>query len=184
MGLASVFAGLCALMAVLGFVENLVFLVIAIPFGAVSYVLWYQASGRLRMRARRQARRGGFSARARTQARGGDRRETGGFGAGPREEWTPPGADGPNRDRRAGPGGAGAGRRFGPGASGRRTAPASPRLSVAEAYDVLDLDPGADTDRIRQAYRERVKDVHPDADGGSESDFKRVQRAYERLQNS
>jgi curved DNA-binding protein CbpA len=34
---------------------------------------------------------------------------------------------------------------------------------------------------VRRAYREKVKQVHPDAEGGSEDAFKRVNEAYERL---
>jgi curved DNA-binding protein CbpA len=34
---------------------------------------------------------------------------------------------------------------------------------------------------VRAAYRERVKAVHPDTDSGDEEQFKRVNRAYERL---
>jgi curved DNA-binding protein CbpA len=34
---------------------------------------------------------------------------------------------------------------------------------------------------VKQAYREKVKEVHPDTDGGDEEAFKKVNRAYERL---
>jgi curved DNA-binding protein CbpA len=34
---------------------------------------------------------------------------------------------------------------------------------------------------VRAAYRERVKEVHPDTEGGDEEAFKRVTRAYETL---
>jgi hypothetical protein len=180
MGIAAVFAGLCTLMAVLGFVYNVFLLVVAVPFGIVSYALWYHASGRLREQVRRRSQGAG---RARSQREAA----TGGFGAGPREEWTGP-RDGPSG------GSGGAGRRgaggFGArGRSGRRERARSARpgtasgLTVAEAYDALGLDPGAGPDRVRGAYRERVKDVHPDTEGGDEAAFKRVQEAYERLQN-
>jgi len=49
---------------------------------------------------------------------------------------------------------------------------------VGSPYDVLGLDADADEDAIVQAYRERVKAVHPDH-GGSIAEFKRVRRAYE-----
>jgi curved DNA-binding protein CbpA len=52
---------------------------------------------------------------------------------------------------------------------------------VAEAYRRLDLDPTADEAAVREAYRERVKEVHPDAADGDEETFKRVTAAYERL---
>lgn len=38
----------------------------------------------------------------------------------------------------------------------------------------------ADAAEIRRAYRERVKDVHPD-NGGDRAAFMRVTAAYERL---
>lgn len=171
MGLAAVFAGLAVLMAVLGFVYHLFLLVVAIPFGLVSYTLWYHASGRLREQVNRQSR----GAR-RAQARARREAEAGGFGAGPREEWTGP---------RGGFEGA-RGNGFGSGgrnASGRRRAPSTSGLSTAEAYDVLGLDPGADPDSVKKAYRKKVKDVHPDTEEGNEAAFKRVQKAYERLRN-
>lgn len=51
---------------------------------------------------------------------------------------------------------------------------------MASPYDILDIDADADQDDIKQAYRTRVKETHPDL-GGSEAAFKRVERAYERL---
>lgn len=176
MGIAAVFAGLFVLMAVLGFVYHPFTFVVAVPFGIVSYALWYHASGRLREQVNRQARE------ARRDS-GRRERETGGFGAGPREEWT-----GPREGFGTGSAGRGAGRRFGAGARngdrrGRGRVQSTAGLSDAEAYDVLGLDPGADPDRVRRAYREKVKDAHPDTEEGDEATFKRVQKAYERLQN-
>jgi len=51
---------------------------------------------------------------------------------------------------------------------------------MAAPHDVLDVDPDADDETIVQAYRERVKEVHPDQ-GGTRSDFLRVKEAYETL---
>ncbi|MFB6161303.1 MAG: J domain-containing protein [Haloferacaceae archaeon] len=48
---------------------------------------------------------------------------------------------------------------------------------VASAFAELELDPGADVDAVRDAYRDRVKEVHPDQ-GGDEESFKRVREAY------
>ena len=177
MGLAAVFAGLFVLMAVLGFVYNLFLLVLATAFGIVSYALWYHASGRLREQVRRRSRGAG---RARDQRE----RATGGFGAGPREEWTGQ-RDGPRGGSgRTGPRGAGGFGAQGRGGQRRRArSGTTAELTAAEAYDVLGLDSNAGPDRIRGAYRERVKDVHPDTDGGDEAAFKRVQKAYERLQD-
>jgi len=53
--------------------------------------------------------------------------------------------------------------------------------AVAEAYDVLGLQPGDDATAIRRAYRERVKEAHPDTPGGSAEEFRRVRAAYELL---
>ncbi|NHN40432.1 J domain-containing protein [Halorubellus sp. JP-L1] len=55
------------------------------------------------------------------------------------------------------------------------------RMRRAEAYDVLDVDPGRAEAVVRDAYLSRIKAVHPDSDGGSREAFRRVQRAYERL---
>jgi hypothetical protein len=55
------------------------------------------------------------------------------------------------------------------------------RMRRAEAYDVLDVDPGRAEAVVRDAYLSRIKAVHPDNDDGSREAFRRVQRAYERL---
>ena len=47
-------------------------------------------------------------------------------------------------------------------------------------FDVLRVDSDADEEEIRQAYRERVKEAHPDQ-GGSVEEFQAVRTAYERL---
>ena len=48
------------------------------------------------------------------------------------------------------------------------------------AHAVLDVAPEATSDEIEAAYRERVRDVHPDH-GGSQAAFQRVQRARDTL---
>jgi curved DNA-binding protein CbpA len=50
-----------------------------------------------------------------------------------------------------------------------------------EAFRTLGLSVDADEDAVKRAYREKVKEVHPDTDGGDEEAFKKVNRAYERL---
>jgi hypothetical protein len=55
------------------------------------------------------------------------------------------------------------------------------RMRRAEAYDVLNVDPGRAEAVVRDAYLSRIKEVHPDSDDGSREAFRRVQRAYERL---
>lgn len=49
-------------------------------------------------------------------------------------------------------------------------------------HEVLEVPPDADDDTVVDAYRERIKEVHPDH-GGSATAFKRVRRAYEQLLN-
>jgi curved DNA-binding protein CbpA len=53
-------------------------------------------------------------------------------------------------------------------------------MSRAEAYDRLGLEEGADQETVRRAYREKVKEVHPDR-GGDEAEFRKVTEAYETL---
>ena len=48
---------------------------------------------------------------------------------------------------------------------------------VAAAFDHLRLPPTASTDEVRSAYRDRVKEVHPDH-GGDPEEFKRLREAY------
>ena len=54
-------------------------------------------------------------------------------------------------------------------------------MSAAEAYQRLGLDPSADQSTVKSAYRQKVKEVHPDTDDGDEESFKEVKEAYERL---
>ncbi|MEF8974581.1 MAG: 2Fe-2S iron-sulfur cluster-binding protein, partial [Haloarcula sp.] len=49
-------------------------------------------------------------------------------------------------------------------------------------FEVLGIEPDADDGEIVDAYRERVKEAHPDQ-GGSAAEFQAVKTAYERLQN-
>ncbi len=48
-------------------------------------------------------------------------------------------------------------------------------------YTVLGLDPDADIDAVRSAYRSLLKEHHPDQ-GGSTEAFLRIKRAYEAIQ--
>jgi hypothetical protein len=161
LGLAAVFAGLTVLLVVLALSQQPFLLVIAVPFGATTYLMWYQATGRLARRTRTRRVVGGARFGRGPEAGGSNR---GGFAADERR------------------GGAGGRARAGPGpgsTSGYRRPPSGP--SEAEAYRTLGLDRDADEKAIRQAYRRRVKEVHPDTPSGDEEDFKRVNRAYERL---
>mgnify|MGYP000336131497 CR=1 FL=1 len=51
---------------------------------------------------------------------------------------------------------------------------------MATPYDVLGIDADADEAAVVRAYRQRVKEAHPDH-GGSLAEFERVRRAYEPL---
>ncbi|MFC6731080.1 MULTISPECIES: ferredoxin Fer [unclassified Haladaptatus] len=53
---------------------------------------------------------------------------------------------------------------------------------MASPFDVLGIEPGADDSTVVQAYRQRVKETHPDR-GGSVREFKAVQTAYAKIQN-
>ncbi|MDS0259586.1 J domain-containing protein [Haloarcula sp. S1CR25-12] len=168
-GVAVVFAGLTAVLTVVGLLASPSVLFLALMFGASTYLMYYHVSGK--MAASVYAR---VEQRAATDGRGG-------FGAGPREEWEPP-RDGrarrtaervrQERTRR---------QRARQGTKQRRRVQQSTGPSPAEAYDRLGLDPSADESAVKQAYRERVKETHPDTDSGSEREFKRVKAAYERL---
>jgi DnaJ-domain-containing protein 1 len=153
LGLAAVFAGITVLLVVLAFVRQLFLLFLALPFAATTYFMWHHATGRLEARTRNRARTAD-----RTEPGDATRTAPGGFGAG---------ETGPRRG----------------GRRGRRTTTSAGASgpSRAEAYRALDLDPGADEEAVRRAYRAKVKEVHPDADDGDEEAFKRVNRAYETL---
>jgi DnaJ-domain-containing protein 1 len=175
-GLASVFAGLTTMLAVVAIVTREAFvLAVALPFAATGYFMWYQASGRMRERVAEGVNADGsrFTQRtAREGAQGGRSR----FAREARRRI--------NRERRRG--GRANGRRArasataGAGGAGRRRARRD-GPSAEEAYRRLGLDPTADEDAVREAYRERVKEVHPDTADGDEEAFKRVTAAYERL---
>jgi ferredoxin len=51
---------------------------------------------------------------------------------------------------------------------------------VASPFEILQVDPDADEEAIKEAYRRRVKESHPDH-GGSTSEFRRVRAAYEEI---
>ncbi len=160
MMLAATFAGLSVFVAMVAIVFQPVLLVLAIPFGVVTYFMWYQASGRLGRRIYR-----GVENRARTE-------EQGGFGAGPRGDYQP------RSERFREP------FRAGHPDDGRTRGQAPRKTDLPtewEARDVLDVGPEADEDDVRRAYREKVKEVHPDTPDGDEERFKEVTAAYEQL---
>lgn len=66
---------------------------------------------------------------------------------------------------------------------GGRGAGPSPPPGEIDAARVLGVEPDADEAAIRRAYREKAKDLHPDAPAGDEAAFRRVRDAYERLRS-
>ncbi len=138
----------------------------AATFGLVAYFMWYHASGRLAAR---------IYASVEAQAtqepdRGPSAQRSPGFGAGPRQAW--------ERPRGSSRRGNGYHRRT---TESTATGRSPDRPAAVQAADVLGVDPDADESAIRSAYRERIKQVHPDTDGGDEAQFKRVREAYEIL---
>lgn len=151
LGLAAVFTGLAVALTVVALAEQPFVFLLALPFGVTAYFMWHQATGRLRRRVRSRPAEG---YRRRTVRRGP------GAGRGPRGgPWV----------------------EDGPGPAGRPPSGAASGPSTAEAYRVLGLEPGADPEEVRVAYRERAKELHPDAESGDEEAFKRLTRAYETL---
>lgn len=144
--------------------RDVVVLLVAVPFAVATYLFWQHASGRLRERIRRQA--------AATRTANERVNSSGGFGAGPRFD-----ADARTRFEREARQASGRGTTRG-GDRLNQHGPSGP--SRREAYETLGLDPGADEAEVRRAYRDTVKEVHPDR-GGDETEFKEVTRAYERL---
>jgi hypothetical protein len=175
LGLAGVFAGMTAIVLLVALATGQpVLFVVAVPLGVATGVFWYHASGALAARIQRMQRQPDPR-----RARGSDR---GGFGAGPREGFE--GARGRaareqwERRQRAG----GRRQRAAGGRRRRRAGTPGPSagMSRAEAYDRLGLEEGADQETVRRAYREKVKEVHPDR-GGDEAEFRKVTEAYETL---
>ena len=179
LALAAVFAGMTVLMVVLAAAfRDPVPLFVALPFGAATYFFWYHATGRVATgiyeRVERQAR---ANSNANASTDGG----RGGFGAGPREDWTPPGGEDRWERVRGASRTARGGRRAYDGRSRARAPNADSGPSAAEARRVLGVDADADEAAVRRAYRERAKETHPDTEDGDEAAFKRVNAAYERL---
>jgi hypothetical protein len=181
-GLAAAFALMTFVLGAAGIAYSPALLILALVFGTVTYLLYYQASGRMVDRIYR-----GVERRAATQDRDGGR---GGFGAGPREEWTPPrdqqrqeGRRQTSRERVRQARERVRGRRTRQRQQRQRANPVQQQSgpSVGQAARILGVEPGADERTVKKAYRERIKEVHPDADDGDEEEFKRVQKAYERL---
>jgi len=158
-GLTAIFAAMTALLVLvsLAFAQPVLF-VVAIPLAVATYAFWYQSSGTLRERLRRSR-----------QAGTGSDRAGAGFGPGARERFESARGQRARQEweRRR-------------GADGRRPGPQSGGMSPDEAYRRLGLEAGADESEVQRAYREKVKEVHPDR-GGDEETFRKVNEAYEML---
>jgi hypothetical protein len=160
LALAGVLAGLAATLFVASIAVQPFLVVAAIPFAAGASLVWQASIGEYGARgvSQSEARR----ARARRARAANERAASDGH------EGTTAG----ERDRAAG-------RRR---ASGReRTREEPDTLARREAARVLGVDADAEPAAIRSAYRERVKEVHPDTEGGDAEAFQTVNDAYERL---
>jgi hypothetical protein len=167
--LAGVFAGLATVLAVVALARQPFLLVLAVPFGVAAYLVWMGATGRTPFGGyRRVTPEEARQARARRAER-----ETGGrsrFAEEARRQAAGQRARGGERTR------AGAER-------GRRRPQSEPdTLARREAARILGVDADAEPAVVRSAYREQVKEVHPDTEGGDEERFRKVNEAYERLQ--
>ncbi|WP_266078328.1 J domain-containing protein [Haladaptatus caseinilyticus] len=162
LGVAAVFAGITVSLSILGFVYNLFLVVFAIPFAITTAILWYHATGRLQKKVERDAVYGD---------------PTRGFG--PNSDGVGAGARRRTRQRTR----ERAGWRTRGDERQRATVGSASGPSSAEAYRILGVDVTADDETVREAYREKVKNVHPDQTDGNEEAFKRVNRAYERVRN-
>jgi hypothetical protein len=152
-------------------------IVLSLAFGGAAYFMWYQASGRMAERVYRRAEQAGRVNDRQRRTAGADPGR-GGFGAGPREDW-----EGPRQGQRRQARQRGRQQQAQGGQRQRQRRPPQEDSgpSTAESYRILGLDPGADEATVKQAYRQKVKDVHPDTEGGDEERFKKVNAAYERL---
>nr|WP_303647220.1 J domain-containing protein [Haloarchaeobius sp. FL176] len=180
-GLAAVFAGLTTVLLVVAIVTRELFVLgIAAPLAVTTYLFWFQASGKLRERVDAGTYRDAFGQRRRAaeqKAAEGPRGPRSRFGREARRA-----AEERRRRARAAAAGAGPGGRRQRGQRERRRAPrTTDGPTRSEALDRLDLESGADQADVRAAYREKVKEVHPDTTGGDEEAFKQVTAAYDRL---
>lgn len=163
-GIAAAFAAMSAVLALAAAatVTPLV-LVPAVAFALAAYFMWFHASGRLAARVY-----AGVEAQATRESR-----QRTSVGAGPRGAWERPRGTATRTER--------ARRRRSTRERTARQQAADEARARRRAARVLGVEPDADEAAIRSAYRDRIKDVHPDADGGDEAEFKRVREAYEAL---
>ena len=193
-GLAAVFAGLTTVLSVVAIATRELFVLgVALPLGLATYLFWFQASGKLRERVQAGTYRDAFEAQRQTAEQKANEGPTGPRGRFAREARR---AAEERRRRRArataGAGGVagdasnrtrgGQGRRRSATAGGRRPAGPPEGPTRREALDRLGLDETPDQATVREAYREKVKDVHPDH-GGDREEFQQVREAYTTAKN-
>lgn len=182
--LAALFAVMAAMLTLTALLVGWPILLLAIPLAGVAYLFWYHATGRLVERLRQQAR--GSGARDTVGGRRRRRAAAAGFGAEADPEWRGARANGAGGAGSAARGGFGSrASADGRGGSGRwsqraGTPPTGRGMSPDRARGVLGVRVDADPEAVREAYREKVKEAHPDR-GGSTEAFKRVNEAYETL---
>lgn len=166
--LAGVFAGLAVLLAIVALARQPFLLVLAVPFGVAAYLVFMGATGRAPLGGYRRVTP--EEAREARATRGD--REPGG-----RSRFAEEARQRARGERtRDGRGQARAG-----GQRGRQPTEPADALARRDAARILGVDADAGAATVRQAYRERVKAVHPDANGGDQETFQQVTEAYERL---
>ncbi len=167
--LAGVLAGLAAMLFVASIAVQPFLVVAAIPFAAGAYLVWQASIGEYGARGVNEA--DARRARARRARAANERAASDGHGAT---------TAGERRRSRNYERARAAGRRRASGRQRTREEPDS--LARREAARVLGVDADAEPAAVRSAYRERVKEVHPDTEGGDAEAFQKVNDAYERLQ--
>lgn len=177
-GLAAVMGGVTTFMLVAGIVVSPIFFLFSLPFAGATYVMWQHATGRLDFERARAAATSGV----RSGSAGSDVGDGAGFDRERRAERNRRRARRTRRSRGPGPDARTDGATTGTGArTGKATTPGTTGPSRREASRTLGVDPDASPTAVKRAYRRRVKEAHPDTDTGSREEFKRVNRAYERL---